>query len=241
MIARIREFVYRNKWAVLLTLASLLLMILIYSIGFLRTLLILLIGLSVIKPDMVAHFFTSWCSTFKGHLTLAVFALILGAICVRIILLGTRRRIDTEETAVVAAGENGGTFIALSAVESIVDKYLKKQSGINSFESAVGKGKNGVTIGLRLWLNADGQMADYTGRIREGIRSHVERYAGVSVEEISAVIEEADTRNAETEDIPLETGSPEPETAEEAPMEDSYIPDDETEPEAAPNEEEDAE
>jgi uncharacterized alkaline shock family protein YloU len=87
-------------------------------------------------------------------------------------------RIKREKTIAFQTA-NGEVLVSLSAVEDLIRKITVDVEGIRDARPDVIAGKKGIEINLRLALNAEVNIPDFTARIQDMIKEKFQEILGI--------------------------------------------------------------
>ena len=124
----------------------------------------------------------------------AVFGAVLLLICGLLLFCG---RSKTEKTAAAPAStimqqnEIGGTYIALDAIDSMVQKHCRAVSSVRDVHTSLRSLDDGVSIGIRLSVVPDTDIATLTQQLQVSLKEYIQSLTGISVKEIGILVESA--------------------------------------------------
>lgn len=139
-------------------------------------------------------------SLFYGHprnaLILAGCALLILLISIKLLLAGRNKGDKKAEPAAPASTlmqqtELGGTFISLDAVDGMVQKHCRSQERVRDCHSTLRALDDGVTIGIRLTVLPDTDVANLTQQLQVSLREYIQNLTGINVKEIGILVESA--------------------------------------------------
>ena len=84
----------------------------------------------------------------------------------------------------------GGTYIALSAIDTMVQKHCRQQSKVRDCVSSLRTTENGgVAISLKLAVLPDTDVVALTDELQKSLKEYIESLTGVNVSEVSILVE----------------------------------------------------
>ncbi|MBQ2770410.1 MAG: alkaline shock response membrane anchor protein AmaP [Clostridia bacterium] len=179
---------------------------------------LLAMSVNLVTFDMATAFLWQFYGAWQNQLILAGSGLVLLLIAFKLMFAGRkdRKRAKAPATAMVRQGEIGGTFISLSAIDTMIQKFCASKPGIQECQTSVTNQKGAVAVGLRLSLAADANVASLTDELQQSLKNHIETLTGVAVKEISILVENADLTMPKAE--PIQISEPVAPAAEEEPQ-----------------------
>jgi len=147
------------------------------------TIILLLIGalmisfsIGHINPDQIATLLESYANvniklatgTIGGFLILISFLFAQ-------IMLGRMKR----EKTIAFHAEGGEVLVSLNAVEDLIRKLTNDIEDIKEARPSVIASKKGIEINLRLALNSEVSIPEFTGKIQELIKGRVQEILGI--------------------------------------------------------------
>lgn len=134
-------------------------------------------------------------SLFYGHinnsLILAGCGLVLLFICLKIVFSRKDKKPQQPPTTLVRQGEIGGTYIALSAIDAMVQKHCRQQAKVRDCSSTLRTTDAGVCVNLKLSVLPDTDIVALTADLQKSLKEYIESLAGVNVPEVSILVESA--------------------------------------------------
>lgn len=125
-------------------------------------------------------------------IVLGVCSAALLIIAIRLLFFGGKKRDLPEPTStLVRSSELGSTFIALSAIDSMVQKHCRSNNRIRSVMSVVHALRDGgITINIRLSLMPDNNIPELTDELQKSLKEYIEQLSGITVREIGILVED---------------------------------------------------
>ncbi len=151
---------------------------------------------NIIHYDVVANFISLFYEHPRNALILAACALVLLLICIKLLLAGRGGPAQADQAAAPASTlmqqtELGGTFISLDAVDGMVQKHCRSQERVRACQSTLRALDDGVTIGIRLSVLPDTDVASLTQQLQVSLREYIQSLTGINVKEIGILVESA--------------------------------------------------
>ncbi|MEG1525174.1 MAG: alkaline shock response membrane anchor protein AmaP [Clostridia bacterium] len=116
------------------------------------------------------------------------------------LLFSGREKIEkiqpTPASTLIKQGENGGTFIALEAIDTMVQKHCRAQSRIRDCHSTLRAVEDGVTIGIRLSVLPDTDIVKLTEELQTSLKAYIQNLTGINVKEIGILVESTSAQPA---------------------------------------------
>lgn len=150
----------------------------------------------LVRFEVVAGFIELFYADARNAWILAGSALVLLLICIKLLLCG-RGNAQKPDTAAAPAStlmqqtELGGTFISLDAVDGMVQKHCRAQERVRDCHSTLRALDDGVTIGIRLTVLPDTDVAALTQQMQASLREYIQSLTGINVKEIGILVESA--------------------------------------------------
>lgn len=149
-------------------------------------------ALNIVTFDMATAFISQFYAVRQNMLILAGSGLILLLISLKLLFANRgEKKSRGPVSASVRKSEIGGTFIALSAIETMVKKFCDTQESVRDCQSTIRATDTGVSIGLKLSLLSDTDVVTVTQELQKALKDHVETLTGVAVNEVSILVENA--------------------------------------------------
>ena len=154
------------------------------------------IATSLIPLEAAAGSLSLFYSNPRNALILGGCALLLLLISIKLLLTGRGKGDKKAEPAAPAATlmqqtELGGTFISLEAVDGMVQKHCRAQERVRDCHSTLRAMDDGVTIGIRLSVLPDTDVAALTQQLQVSLREYIQTLTGINVKEIGILVESA--------------------------------------------------
>ena len=163
----------------------------------------ILFSLNVFGEDRMTAWISSVRTDLRSRIILIFAAVVVASLCVYVLRPVRKGDDPLRGTAIISRGEAGGTFISLSAIETMVDRFLDSQSHIREHKTVVSNGSGEVRIDLRL-IVADADIAMLSENLHRSLEEYIGSAAGIPVKSIRILIDEADLSGSEPiEDVSL--------------------------------------
>ena len=142
-------------------------------------------------PEQMAVDFLSlfYYSDSHNALILAGCGVVLLLISIKLVFSGRGRKEVQPAATLIKQGEFGGTYIALTAIDTMVQKHCRQQGKIRDCISSLRVVENGVTIQLKLSVMPDTNLVTLTEELQMSLKEYVETLTGVAIPEIGILIE----------------------------------------------------
>lgn len=158
----------------------------------------LLLGISanLVKYDVIDGFILMTLGHPRNRLILAGSAVVLLLICIKLVFVGRNKGEKAERNAAPASTlmqqtDIGGTFISLDAIDSMVQKHCRSQERVRDCHSTLRALEDGVTIGIRLSVLPDTDVATLSQQLQTSLRDYIQSLTGINVKEIGILVENA--------------------------------------------------
>lgn len=151
-----------------------------------------LFGVSVrlIPESMALGFVSLFYANTANAWILAACGLALLLICLKLVFCGRGRREVRQEATVIRQSDIGGAYIALSAIDAMVQKHCRQQSKVRDCSSSLRVSENGgVAISLKLSVLPDTDVVALTDELQKSLKEYIESLTGVNVSEVSILVE----------------------------------------------------
>ena len=96
--------------------------------------------------------------------------------------------------ALILSQDNGTAFISIQALDAMVQRHCRANPKVKECESniAVGTGEDGtIAIGLKLAVNNETVLPEFTKALQDSLKEYVETYGGISVRNVDILIANA--------------------------------------------------
>jgi hypothetical protein len=138
-------------------------------------------------PNLDAFFQAVYTDMLYTALVVAV-ALIVTVVCFKLLFAGSGPK--TPQSALVKSTENGNIRIALSALDSLVQKQVKSDPGVREARSTIVLAEGGIRVRLRVSLMPEANIPETSTKLQEALKDYVETLSGIHVLEVSVYVEE---------------------------------------------------
>lgn len=159
---------------------------------------VFMIGVTVSVFDVAFADFSSMM--LQGDMVTMV---IVAAVCVLMILIAIRvmyasvshkDRTPMPTTVLLKTTDNGSIRIALTAVDTMVQRSVRSSAAVRDVNSRVMVTEHdAIAIQLRVTFAPDTVLADATAQIQNEVREYVQTHAGVPVQEVQIFVDAVGT------------------------------------------------
>lgn len=143
----------------------------------------------IIPEKSALDFVSLFYAGTVNALILAGCGLVLLLVCLKLVFCGRERQEPKAEATVIRQGDIGGTFIALSAIDTMVQKHCRQQSKVRDCSSSLRAVNDGVAISLKLSVLPDTDVVALTEELQKSLKAYIESLTGVNVTEVSILVE----------------------------------------------------
>ena len=145
-----------------------------------------------LKEDVVTNFISLFYMYPRNALILAGSGLVLLLICIKLLFAGRGKKADVRPaSALMKQTELGGTFIALEAIDSMVQKHCRAVPRVKDVHTTLQSTETGVTVGIRLCVLPDTDVVTLSSELQKSLKENVETLTGIHVNEIGVLVESA--------------------------------------------------
>lgn len=109
-----------------------------------------------------------------------------------VVLFGGRRKAGKQPasaTALIRASDIGATYIAVSAIDTMVQKNVRSNQRVKDCHSRVVSEENCVAIHLRISLMPDTNIVELTENVQTELKKYIETLTGIIVREIHILVD----------------------------------------------------
>ena len=150
------------------------------------------IAANIITQEMVDNFVGLFYMFRQNALILAGSGLVLLLICIKLLFAGKGKKADVRPaSALMKQTELGGTYIALEAIDSMVQKHCRAVPRVKDVHTTLQSTETGVTIGIRLCVMPDTDVVTLSSELQKSLKENVESLTGIQVNEIGVLVESA--------------------------------------------------
>ena len=154
-----------------------------------------LLATRIYPAEIIQSFVSLLYADYAIVAMLAVAALLLMAIALRLLFAGsgTKQKEIVPDTTLLQTSDLGATYITISALDAMVQKHCQanpKLRTVNSSIQAAGEGASGIAISLKISIAPDTIVPELTGELQQSLKNHVERNAGLPVNSIAVLVED---------------------------------------------------
>ncbi|MDP3446577.1 MAG: alkaline shock response membrane anchor protein AmaP [Eubacteriales bacterium] len=154
--------------------------------------LIIGIAANLIQEEMVNGFISLFYMFRQNALILAGSGLLLLLISIKLLFAGRGKKGDVRPaSALMKQTELGGTYVALEAIDSMVQKHCRAVSRVKDVHTTLQSAETGITIGIRLCVLPDTDVVTLSGELQKSLKETVESLTGIQVNEIGVLVESA--------------------------------------------------
>ncbi|MDO4572187.1 MAG: alkaline shock response membrane anchor protein AmaP [Clostridia bacterium] len=139
----------------------------------------------VMALDFVALFYANAANA----LILAAAGLVLLLVSIKLMFAGRSRQAPQPAATMIRQSDIGGAYIALSAIDTMVQKHCRQQGKVRDCGSSLHAVENGVAIALKLSVLPDTDIVTLTDELQKSLKEYIESLTGVNVQEISILVE----------------------------------------------------
>lgn len=150
------------------------------------------IAAQLIQEDVVNGFISLFYMFRHNALILAGSGLLLLLISVKLLFAGRTKKGDARPaSALMRQTELGGTFIALEAIDSMVQKHCRAIPRVKDVHTTLQSTEAGITVGIRLCVLPDTDVVTLSGELQKSLKENIESLTGIQVNEIGVLVESA--------------------------------------------------
>lgn len=158
---------------------------------------------NIIHEDVVTSFIGLFYMYKENAMILAGCGLVLLLICIKLLFAGRGKKAEARPaSALMKQTEFGGTFIALEALDTMVQKHCRAQQSVRDCHTTLHSSETGVTIGIRLSVLPDTDVVTLTSELQKSLKEYIEGLTGIQISEIGILIENASAAPAPTVPAP---------------------------------------
>lgn len=149
---------------------------------------------SNILPENDANYFVHlFYGISRNQMILAGSGLALLLISVKLLFAGKREKaIRQPSSACMRRNENGGMFIALSAIDGMIERHCLAQTGVSACRTSLKQSEDGVMIGVRLVTSENANIVAITEALQKSLKSYIETNTGICIKEIGVLVEKTE-------------------------------------------------
>ena len=158
---------------------------------------LILIAANVITQDQLITFVNVIYAVALNAVLLAAIGVALIAMSL-VIIFGRSGKKASEKrsssaTALIRASDIGAAYIAIPALDTMVQKNIRSNARIKDCSSRVVPDNNCVAIHLRLALMPDTNVVELTEAVQTDLKQYIESLTGIVVREIHILIDSFNT------------------------------------------------
>lgn len=148
------------------------------------------VAVNLIPLEMVNQFVARCYDGILNRLIVAGCAVVLLLVSLKLVFCGRgEKKPAAPSSTLMQRNENGGTFISLEALDSMVKKHCSTESRVRDCHSTLQTADDGVTIGLRLSVAPDTDVVHLAAELQTSLKEYVQNLTGITVKEIGVLIE----------------------------------------------------
>lgn len=157
--------------------------------------LLVLVAINAIPLDYMQTFINVIYTVPVNAWLLALIAAVLFVMCIVAVFGRTGDKKQEAEkrasaaSALIRASDIGATYIAVSALDTMVQKCVRSNARIKDCVSRVVADSNCVAINLRLALMPDTNVLELTEAVQNDVKKYIESLTGIVVREIHILID----------------------------------------------------
>ena len=147
---------------------------------------------NILKQEVVTGFISLFYLEPVNALILAGSGLVLLLISLKLLFAGRGKKADARPaSALMKQTELGGTYIALEAIDSMVQKHCRAVPRVKDVHTTLQSTETGVTVGIRLCVLPDTDVVTLSSELQKSLKENVETLTGIHVNEIGVLVESA--------------------------------------------------
>jgi len=158
------------------------------------------VSLRIIPETAALDFVSLFYLNAHNALILAGSGLIVLLIALRLLFARKKPAVPQAVTALVRQGEVGSTFITLSAIDTMAQKYCSGIDHVQQCHTSVCAVADGVSIGVRLDVDEQAEVVALSEGLQTSMKEYIESHTGIVVKEIGVLVENL---NAAAEPVSL--------------------------------------
>jgi uncharacterized alkaline shock family protein YloU len=143
----------------------------------------------LIPETMAVDFVSLFYANLANALILAAVGLVLLLVSIKLVFCGRGHKEVQPAVALIRQSEIGGSYITLSAIDSMVQKHCRQQTKVRDCSSALRTTDTGVAISLRLSVLPDTDIVTLTDELQKSLKEYIETLTGVNVAEVGILVE----------------------------------------------------
>lgn len=149
------------------------------------------VAVSLLESSFIELFALMQPSWIYRSVVVVVAAVII-LICIRLIAAsGTKKAPPAPQSVMLKVTDQGQVRIALSAIDTMVQKAARGVSGVRDLASQVSVDQNqAVIIALRLTLTPDCVVPEVCANVQQTVRDYIQAHAGLPVVEIPVSVDQ---------------------------------------------------
>lgn len=157
---------------------------------------------NILTESAVTGFIGLFYMFRENAMILAGCGLVLLLISIKLLFAGRGQKAEKRPaSALMRQTEFGGTFIALEALDTMVQKHCRAQQRVRDCHTTLHSSEAGVTIGIRLSVLPDTDVVSLTSELQKSLKEYVEGLTGIQISEIGILIENATAAPAQTASV----------------------------------------
>jgi len=147
---------------------------------------------NLIQEEVATNFVSLFYMFRENAWILAGSGLLLLLISIKLLFAGRGKKADARPaSALMKQTEFGGTYIALEAIDGMVQKHCRAVSRVKDVHTTLQSTETGVTIGIRLCVLPDTDVVSLSSELQRSLKENIESLTGIHVNEIGVLVESA--------------------------------------------------
>ncbi len=153
---------------------------------------LLVLALRFIPLENVQQLIAAWYPQPIWQLVLISSGFVILLLSLRLMFAGGKKRQDPlPSSTLVQTTDLGAAYISIAAIDAMVQKHCRANNRIRSVNSTVlPVREGGVVLRIRLSLMPDTNIPELSGALQKSLKEYVERLSGISVREVSILVED---------------------------------------------------
>lgn len=165
-------------------LALLLIVVILFSF------ILFAVATGILPEQTVTGFIGLFYYAWQNALILAGAGLVLLLIAVKLLFAGRSAKAPAQPaTALIRQSDIGGAFIALPAIDSMVQRHCRSKSRVRDCFTTIRASEQGVAVGIRLFVLPDTDVVKLTDELKASLKEYLESLTGITVVGVDILIE----------------------------------------------------
>lgn len=150
---------------------------------------------NIIQQTVVEDFIGLFYLYRQNALILAGAGLVLLLISLKLLFAGRGKgkKEAGPASTVMTQNENGGTYIALDVLDTMVKQRCSAETRISDCQTTIRLVDNGINIGVRLSVVPDTDLTALTTQLQQSLKDYIQNSTGIHVNEVGILIERAES------------------------------------------------